>query len=162
MESEAADTAIIRRATPADGPALSGIAHAAKAHWGYPAKWLASWDALLTIGPPELARYEIYVIEEDGRPLGFSGTLAGAPRWTLEHLWVLPEAMGRGLGRRLVADALARATAAGAAGLEIESDPNAEPFYTRCGARRVGWNAAAIPGAPDRRLPRLELDRLPT
>lgn len=150
----------MRRATADDVPALSAIAHAAKAHWGYPAEWLGGWEAVLTITPGDLKRYDIVVAEEGGRPLGFSATVAGVPRWTLDHLWILPEAMGRGVGRRLVEEALARAAAAGAVGLEIESDPNAEGFYVSCGARRVGWNAAAAPGAPDRRLPRLELDRL--
>jgi GNAT superfamily N-acetyltransferase len=160
MASRPAGPIILRCAAVEDVPALSAIAHAAKAHWGYPAEWLDGWDAVLTIEPRDLDRYDIVVAEESGRPLGFSATLAGMPRWTLDHLWILPEAMGRGVGRRLVAEALARAAAAGAAGLEIESDPNAEGFYVRCGARRVGWNAAAVPGAPDRRLPRLELDRL--
>ena len=152
----------IRPATVDDTPALTTIARAAKAHWGYPVEWLAGWEAGLTFGALDLDRVDIFVIEQDGRLLGFSATLPGVPRWTLDHLWVLPEAMGRGLGRRLVAHALDRAIAAGATGLEIESDPNAEGFYARLGARRVGWSAAPVPGAVDRRLPRLELDRLPT
>jgi ribosomal protein S18 acetylase RimI-like enzyme len=150
----------IRPATVDDTPALTTIARAAKAHWGYPVEWLAGWEAGLTFGALDLDRADIFVIEQDGRLLGFSATLPGLPRWTLDHLWVLPEAMGRGLGRRLVEHALARAIAAGAAGLAIESDPNAEGFYTRLGARRVGWSAAPVPGAANRRLPRLELDRL--
>lgn len=160
MASGATGTPTIRGATLDDTPTLSAIARAAKAHWGYPAAWLAGWEAGLTIGPSDLKRYVIVVIEEGDRLLGFSATLPGVSRWRLEHLWVLPQEMGRGLGRRLVAHALARATAAGAAGLEIASDPNAEGFYIRLGARRVGWDAAPVPGAADRRLPRLELDQL--
>jgi ribosomal protein S18 acetylase RimI-like enzyme len=150
----------IRPATPDDTPALTAIARAAKAHWGYPSAWLAGWEPMLTFTAPDLERADFFVIQQDGRVLGFSATLPGVPRWTLDHLWVLPEAMGFGHGRRLVEHALARAIAGGATGLEIESDPNAEGFYTRLGARRVGWSAAPVPGAADRRLPRLELDRL--
>ena len=152
--------ASIRRATGDDTPTLTAIARAAKAHWGYPAEWLAGWAVELTFSPSDLERADCFVIEQDGQLLGFSATLPGVPRWTLDHVWVLPEAMGRGLGRRLVAHALDRAIAAGASGLEIESDPNAEGFYARLGARRVGWRAVPVPGAADRRLPRLELDRL--
>lgn len=154
--------ASIRRATADDTPVLTAIARAAKAHWGYPAEWLAGWEPMLTFTPADLVRADFFVIEQDGRLLGFSATLPGIPRWTLDHLWVLPEAMGHGLGRRLVEHALSRAIAAGATGLAIESDPNAEGFYARLGARRVGWNAAPVPGAADRRLPRLELDRSST
>ena len=153
--------ASIRRATAGDTPALTAIARAAKAHWGYPAAWLAGWEPMLTFTAPDLERADFFVIQQDGRVLGFSATLPGVQRWTLDHLWVLPEAMGLGYGRRLVEHALARAIAGGATGLEIESDPNAEGFYARLGARRVGWSAAPVPGAVDRRLPRLELDRLP-
>jgi len=40
----------------------------------------------------------------------------------------------------------------------VVTDPHAEPFYLRLGARRVGEIAAPMPGAPERKLPLLELD----
>jgi GNAT superfamily N-acetyltransferase len=149
---------VIRRAGPADAGTLTAIAHAAKRHWDYPADWMAGWDSTLTLRTDDLERLDVFVIEVGGRVTGFSATRPGAPRWALEHLWVAPDAMGRGLGRRLVAHALARATAAGAVGLDIESDPNAEGFYARLGARRIGWTAAPVPGEADRCLPHLVLD----
>ena len=39
----------IRPATPGDSAALSRIAHAAKAHWGYSAAQLAHWRDDLTV-----------------------------------------------------------------------------------------------------------------
>jgi hypothetical protein len=36
--------ASIRLATADDTPGLTAIARAAKAHWGYPAEWLAGWE----------------------------------------------------------------------------------------------------------------------
>jgi GNAT superfamily N-acetyltransferase len=47
----------------------------------------------------------------------------------LEHLWVLPDWMGQGIGRALFRHAAERAAARGALSLTIEADPNAEPFY---------------------------------
>ena len=55
----------------------------------------------------------------------------------LVHLWVLPEAMGRGVGRSLFLHAVDRARALKLPRIEIESDPNAEPFYEGLGARRL-------------------------
>ena len=64
----------------------------------------------------------------------------------LEHLWVLPEAMGRGIGRALFSHAVQRAKALGVQAIRIESDPYAEKFYERMGARRVGENRSEVDG----------------
>jgi GNAT superfamily N-acetyltransferase len=64
----------------------------------------------------------------------------------LEHLWVLPNAMGGGVSRALFAHALERARVLGFESMEIESDPNAEGFYERMGARRVGVNVTELEG----------------
>ena len=75
--------------------------------------------------------------------------------WRLEHLWVLPEQMGRGFGRRFFAHAAAFAAERGALSLTIEADPNAEPFYQRMGALRVGTRESQIDGST-RLLPLLK------
>jgi len=70
----------------------------------------------------------------------------------LEHLWVLPAWIGTGLGRTLFEHAMRRAQKLGARVLTIESDPNAEGFYRRMGARRMGENVYELEGE-DRVLP---------
>jgi hypothetical protein len=58
-----------------------------------------------------------------------------------------------------VADAVDRARALGISRLLIDADPNADGFYARMGARRVGTVASgSIAG---RELPRLELVVVP-
>ena len=52
--------------------------------------------------------------------------------------------MGRGVGRSLFLHALERTRALGFRALEIESDPNAEGFYLRLGAHRVGVNVHRV------------------
>jgi ribosomal protein S18 acetylase RimI-like enzyme len=64
----------------------------------------------------------------------------------LLHLWVMPEMMGRGIGRSLFCHAVERSILSGVRELEIESDPNAEGFYQRLGARRVGSNITQVQG----------------
>jgi GNAT superfamily N-acetyltransferase len=59
---------------------------------------------------------------------------------------VLPDAMGRGVGRSLFLHALERARELGCRELEIESDPNAEGFYQHMGARRVGLSITKLDG----------------
>ena len=75
----------------------------------------------------------------------------------LEHLWVLPEHMGLGLGRALFDHALGRAAALDAEVLGIEVDPNAEGFYRRMGARRVGEIVYELDGR-ERVLPLLAVE----
>ncbi|MEO6444863.1 MAG: GNAT family N-acetyltransferase [Gemmatimonadaceae bacterium] len=77
-------------------------------------------------------------------------------RASVEHLWIAPEHHRRGIGGALLERALAVASDAGVASVRVESDPNAEPFYVRRGARRVGLTPAPMPGEPNRMLPVLE------
>jgi predicted N-acetyltransferase YhbS len=86
--------------------------------------------------------------------VGFYVLSGRAPVLELEHCWVQPARVGRGIGACLVADAAAKARALGATTLRIASDPFAEGFYRRMGARRVG----VVPSTPrGRTLPLLQL-----
>jgi GNAT superfamily N-acetyltransferase len=84
--------------------------------------------------------------------LGFHG-LRGDDVW---WMFVAPDAMNRGVGRALLADACDVARGAGLRSLRIEAEPNAAGFYERLGARRVGEvESASIKG---RVLPLYALD----
>ena len=69
-----ADLALIRAARPAEAGALTALALAAKAHWGYPASFMARCRAALTIEPAMIRRHVFRLAEgEDGVILGFYG-----------------------------------------------------------------------------------------
>ncbi|MBI5384230.1 MAG: GNAT family N-acetyltransferase [Verrucomicrobia bacterium] len=142
----------ILRARPEDAAKLTEIAFTSKRHWGYPERWIASWFHLLTIEPRLIAEQETYTAHVDGAPVGFYSLSGGFGRMRLEHLWVLPEAMRRGVGRSLFVHAVERARAFGCETLEIESDPNAAGFYEHLGARRVATTVTELEGRP-RELP---------
>jgi GNAT superfamily N-acetyltransferase len=127
----------IERAKPDEAATLTEIAFAAKRHWGYPEQWIAGWTDLLTVKPRLISEQETYAAYVDGGTVGFYSLRGGAARICLDHLWVLPQAMRRGVGRALFLHAVGRATALGFETLEIESDPNAAGFYERIGARRI-------------------------
>ena len=135
----------IVRAQPEDAAVLTQIAFAAKRHWGYPERWIESWRHILTVTPALIAANPTFAATEDVRVLGFS-SLTMEPRPDLTHLWVLPDAMGRGLGRALFERIVEQAKAIGLAAFEIESDPNAEAFYLHMGAKRVGTSVTEIEG----------------
>lgn len=147
----------IRQARSEDAGALTEIAHAAKRSWGYPEAWMRSWSAALTLDADAIAAMRVRVAEDEGGILGFRALAGEGRSIDLEHLWVRPDAMGRGIGRALVEDARAEAAGRGAEVLVIESDPHAESFYRGLGAATVGAVPAPAPGAPDRSLPVMHL-----
>lgn len=145
----------IRPCRPGDAPALTRLAHAAKRHWGYPDALIALWAPALTFTRAFLASASAYAAVEDGRLVGVCAIAGRGRRRELEHMWVLPERIGRGIGRRLLGHAIRRELARGTRRLRIAADPNAEGFYRRLGARLVG----AVPSMPaGRTLPLLELE----
>ena len=129
---------VMERARAENAAWLSEVAHAAKSYWGYPAQWIELWHNQLTITPAYVHEHETWMAVVDGAILGFYALDGAGPTLKLDHMWVMPVAIGQGIGRALFHHALARAAALGATTLEIEADPNAEGFYKHMGAQTVG------------------------
>ncbi|PAP75608.1 GNAT family N-acetyltransferase [Rubrivirga marina] len=148
----------IRPARPAEADRLTEIALAAKRHWGYPETWMDAWRDALAFTPDGVEAHLVHVATEaDDVPVACVALSVDGDAVELEHLWVEPAAMGRGLGRALFEHAVRVARDAGGTALFIDSDPFAEPFYQRMGAERVGWTRADVLGER-RELPRLRFD----
>ncbi len=147
----------IVRANPSEAATLSAIAWAAKAFWGYPPHWMEQWREQLTITQNFIAANETFAALINQKTVGFLALLQTADVLRLEHLWVLPNWMGQGIGRTLFRHAAEQAAARGALSLTIEADPNAEPFYRRMGAVRSGVITTEIDGRC-RDLPILTFD----
>jgi len=130
--------AVIRRALPADARARTRVAHAAKRHWKYPEDWIRRWRDALTVTRRFVEHHPIYGAVRGARLLGFYALSGVGPTRELEHFWVAPEQIGRGVGARMFEHAVATLRADSARVLRIASDPYAEGFYLRMGARRVG------------------------
>jgi GNAT superfamily N-acetyltransferase len=151
---EAAVASTIERARPADAAALTQVAHAAKRHWGYAESDIVRWRDGLTITPEFIARHAVYRATLAGEAVGFYALTGEGATRVLEHFWIAPAHIGTGIGRMLFAHATERLRAEGVHTVRIESDPNAEGFYVKMGARRVG----EVPSTPaGRRLPLLVL-----
>jgi len=153
-KSQLADLAI-RAAEPADADRLTGIAHAAKRHWGYPEAWIALWRADLTVTAEFIRAHSVYCAIADTEIVAFYALSREQGAFELEHLWVDPPHLRRGIGARLLQHAARTVQSLGGSALNIVADPNAEDFYRRLGARRVG----AVPSQPPgRELPLLVLE----
>ncbi|MEO6003471.1 MAG: GNAT family N-acetyltransferase [Opitutus sp.] len=151
MDSRPTVPWLIRPAQPHEAAALTEIAFAAKRSWGYPEAWIQQWAESLTVTDTFIREHATFVASMDRVTVGFAALVQGvktAERSVsrLEHLWVRPEWMGRGIGRSLFAAGEAVAREAGSDVLTIESDPHAEAFYQRQGAITVGQIPADIEG----------------
>jgi GNAT superfamily N-acetyltransferase len=151
---EAAVEVAIDRALPSHAEALTRLAHAAKRHWRYAEADIARWKAALTLTPDFIARHAVYRATLGGDAVAFYAVTGEGAARGLEHFWVAPAHIGTGVGRRLFAHLTDRLRAEGVTTLRIESDPNAEGFYLKAGARRVGEVPSTPPG---RTLPLLVL-----
>ena len=149
----------IRRALSADAATLTRIAMASKRHWRYPERWIELWTEALTITPELVLQNEVFAAATAEAVAGFYALSGRARPAVLEHLWVHPDYIGTGVGRALFDHAMERAASLGAEVVEIESDPHAEGFYLRMGARRVGQRVSSVDGQP-RILPLLRVDVL--
>ncbi len=147
----------IRKAKSNESEMLTQITHAAKRYWNYPERWLVLWKDALTITPDFILKNEVYVAYDQDKILGFYALVAEGGVLALEHLWVAPEHIGTGVGRKLFAHGVGRAISLKAKSMDIEADPNAEGFYKRMGAKRIGEIVRQVEGA-ERIIPRLRVD----
>lgn len=150
------DMISIQRALPMQADQLTRIAVAAKAHWGYPDHWMAIWKPQLTFKPEYFEKNESWMAVEDAVPIGFYTLEEKKGNAWLENLWILPEYMGRGVGKTLFLHAVQLARQRGYTILQLEADPNAVGFYEKMGMRKIGERRYEIEGQP-RILPTMEL-----
>ena len=147
----------IRRATPDEGKALTALAHAAKRHWGYPEEWINHWQTDLTITADFIANNEVFVATIEGEIAGCCALVLSETLTELEHMWIDPKHMSKGIGRALFEHTKRRAKELGSNTMELSADPNAESFYERMGAKRIGEVPADVL-AESRVLPRMRIN----
>lgn len=151
----------VRRAQTGEAQLLTAIAHAAKRSWGYPDDVIRLWHEDLTVTSDYIDRHEVFVATGGGNIVGFCALTEIAydkdsePQLQIDHMWVEPSAMGTGIGGTLLREAKRRASQRGFESVIVFSDPNAEGFYIKAGARRVTTVPSVVAG---RVLPVLELD----
>lgn len=126
---------VIHDATPREAGQLSGIARRAKAHWGYAPEQIERWrGSFLTVTADYIAAQQVWVaVTGSDEPVAFAALEHHEGDAVLEHLWVLPEYMSQGIGTRLM-----KYAARAAPEFIFTSDPHADAFYLKLGARRVG------------------------
>ncbi|MBN8580250.1 MAG: GNAT family N-acetyltransferase [Anaerolineae bacterium] len=147
---------MIVRAQPQHADALTQIAIAAKRHWNYPEVWIQFWIPQLTISAEYISSNEVWMMAEKEKPMAFYALSQNEGDWELGHLWVLPEYIGKGIGKQLYNHALERCKFLNIHTLKIYADPNAQTFYEKMGATKISEHHSDLFGE-DRVLPIMEI-----
>src|ERR1700726_2119839 len=138
--------------------ALSDLCFRSKAVWGYDPEFMALMLAALGVAGEHIAAGDVWVATGADRQT--AGVVALAPgdapgALDLNKLFIEPRHIRSGVGRALLAHAIAEARRRGTGRLTILADPNAAAFYERAGAVRIG--EAPSDAVPGRLLPLYEV-----
>jgi len=136
---------VLRLATPQDAPAVAAVHLRARADAMPWLPQLHSDEQTRTwVRDVLLVSQRVTVAEDGGAVAAYSATSDG---W-LEHLYVLPEAQGRGYGRALLERAQDESD--GSLRLRVfERNARARAFYAAAGWREVARGTGNEEGLPD-------------
>lgn len=143
---------VVRAAEAGDLDVLRGVfRRASLSNAGDREALLAHPDVLVWSGEA-IAGGRVRVAVEDGAVVGFATTVPCDGGLELEDLFVDPDGMRRGVGRRLVEDLLDAARADGVQTVWVTANPHAMAFYTAVGFRPDGTAQTRFGSAPRLRL----------
>ena len=140
----------LRPARPNEASVLSSMAMVSKAYWGYSAEFIEACHEELSVSSENLAsdKFSYFVAESDGERVGYYALKrVSDSEYELDALFVVPEKIRTGIGRRLIEHAKKQVVTSGGSCLLIQGDPNATEFYLAAGCRLVGQRESqSIPG----------------
>lgn len=139
-----------------DAQILTEIALKSKSFWGYSNELLESWRNDLTVTSTMISNCAIFKFLVDDHIVGFY--ILNPPKEKsieLEMLFVLPEFIGKGIGKQLLQHSFEKALKLNVNSMTLLADPNAVPFYESRGFYEIDKKESAIPG---RFLPVLQKD----
>ena len=123
-----------------------------KGYWGYAQEKLELWRSNLHFDIDYVSRNTVKLMFSENELVGFYAIVRG-PVDELDHLWLLPKAIGKGFGNAAFNNILRECHFLGISEFYIVSDPDAEGFYLKRGAVRVG---EVFSEPQNRMLPRLK------
>ena len=132
-----------RDAKLSDFDLLKSICIRSKGYWGHSKEWLDELSAFFEVNEDYVVKGWIRLVLLDGEVIGFYGfELEELGKLKLDHLWLLPDFIGGGIGRTVWLEVLAHAKREGFESFVLDSDPDAAGFYERMGAEKIGevWN----------------------
>lgn len=139
---------VIQKAEAKDSPILTEISKSAKAYWDYPKEWLQLWDNDLTITTAQIKDHQVFKLMQEAEILGFCMIIEENELVEIEHLWIRPKYIGKGLGKYLLTEVLQNVITKSHTTLSVLADPNVVGFYEKFGLETIQY----LPGQPEGRV----------
>jgi GNAT superfamily N-acetyltransferase len=143
---------VVRAAVAGDVAALRGVFRRASLDNAGDREVLLAHPEVLVWPDEAIAGGRVRVAVQDGTVVGFATTVPVDGGLELEDLFVEPDRMRRGVGRRLVQDLLDSARADGVEHVWVTANPHAMAFYTAVGFVPDGTAPTRFGPAPRLRL----------
>lgn len=134
----------IRRANPNEAYELSDLAGRSKSYWPYDEDYLRLCRSVTHVTKEDIKKWPFIVAVERNQIQGFAAVCEVNEERMLDHLWIDPECIGKGLGSLLFEEGVSAAKELGWSSFTIASDPYAENFYIKMGAARIGERESKI------------------
>jgi N-acetylglutamate synthase-like GNAT family acetyltransferase len=135
---------IIRQAKPSESKLLSQLAFESKSYWQYDEVYLNAAREHIQITNEDIARDHVYICENGEDTHGFYHFHNSGDAAELKWFFVHPRSIGTGIGNILWNHVLKLIRELEIKEFIIKSDPNAESFYIKYGARRIGWKPSSV------------------
>ncbi|MEM7664941.1 MAG: GNAT family N-acetyltransferase [Pseudomonadota bacterium] len=128
----------LRPPAVAELPAASALCLRSKAHWGYDDAFLDACRRELTIAQTDLSSTKVVLAVSGKALLGIAQLSFTGQEAEIDKLFVEPDFIGKGIGRKLFDWAVDTARTFGAQVLLVTADPYAVPFYEKMGFEQTG------------------------
>lgn len=146
---------IVREALLKEANELSNLALSSKATWHYSEEFILACKEDLTITERYIKNNYVYILEEKHEIIGFF-SFQRKEVDSLDFLYLHPSYKGKGHGKILWEGVIQKATELNIKSFTIDSDPNAEGYYIKMGAKLIGETPSTV--FKDRLLPLLQYD----
>jgi GNAT superfamily N-acetyltransferase len=129
---------------------INGLSKRSKAHWSWPEGYLDKALPLQKISPAYVRSNHCFeVLDARDRLIAFFAVAVSDARVLLDNLWVTPNLIGNGIGRRACEHVFRLAREQGCTQLWVLPDPPAEGFYLKMGFIDTGERVSSrVPGGP--------------
>jgi GNAT superfamily N-acetyltransferase len=134
-------------ASEEDSQVLTDIAIRSKKYWGYTDEQIHSWLPELEIPVDFIAKHKLVKVLNDTSLIGFFALCKlDEETITLEHMWLEPGFIQKGLGKQIFSEILRCVRSEKYKTLTATADPNANGFYEKMGGRVSNQVQSSIPG----------------
>lgn len=138
-----------------DAKILTKITIASKSYWDYFPEQIENWNNDLTITENYISEKNVYKLVSNNEIIGYYSFFISNKHVGLDNLFILPEYIGKGVGKRLLFDFFEKAKNIKYDKIILYSDPNSEGFYQKFGFKTIGQKSTS---EPNRFLPIMEKD----